>query len=346
MSVRIPFALLRTLADGSFHSGEVLAAQFGCTRGAVWYRMQGLEALGLRIFKVRGRGYKLAEPLDLIDAQDLVGRLRLSAPALAVEFQDECDSTNSYLLERLEASPTGRVLVCEHQRAGRGRRGRKWTSGIGSSLTFSLVWRFNCGTAALAGLSLAVAVAVAQALESLRLSGISLKWPNDLLFAERKLGGILIEVNGDPQGASAAVIGVGLNVRLPAALVDEIERPVTDLATVAASVGSQGTSARNAAGPSAAESGALAVARTDLLAAVLTHLAAALARYEREGFAAFRDGWLARHAHAGRRVAIMLGERKLSEGEAVGVAEDGALLLRSARGVERVHSGEVSLRKH
>lgn len=323
---RIPFPLLRLLADGRFHSGQALAGQFGCTRGAVWYRMQGVEALGLRVFKVRGRGYKLAEPLDLLDTAELARLVSDSAPSLTVEVLDECDSTNTLLLERLGVSPSGRVLACEHQRAGRGRRGNRWTSGIGASLTFSLVWRFNCGTGALAGLSLAVAVAVAEALEAFGLTGIALKWPNDLLYAERKLGGILIEVSGDPQGASAAVIGIGLNVRLPAKLADEIERPATDLAAAA-------LDAKAALPP-----------RTALLAGILARLATALPRYEREGFAAFRDGWLARHAHRGRRVAIMQGERKLNEGEAVGVAEDGALLLRSARGLERVHSGEVSLR--
>ena len=332
MRGRIPFALLRLLADGQFHSGEILAGQFGCTRGAVWYRIRGVEALGLRVFKVRGRGYRLAEPLDLLDAVGLKHRLAASAASLSLELLDECESTNSFLLQRIGASPSGRVVACEHQSAGRGQRGNRWTSGVGASLTFSLAWRFACGTAALSGLSLAVAVAVAEALESCGIAGITLKWPNDLLHAGRKFGGILIEVSGDPQGASGAVIGVGLNVRLPAALAAEIDRPVTDLATLASS---------SAAGGGATP---LLPSRSELLAAVLEHLAAALPRYEREGFAVFRDGWLARHAHAGKRVAIVQGDRTLSEGEAVGVAEDGALLLRSARGVERVHSGEVSLR--
>lgn len=335
---RIPFELLRTLADGQFHSGEVLAAKSGCTRGAVWYRIHGIEALGLRVFKVRGRGYRLAEPLDLLDESALVRRLAERAPALSLELLDECESTNTYLTQRIGASRSGRVVACEHQSAGRGRRGNRWASGVGTSLTFSLAWRFSCGTAALSGLSLAVAVAVAEALASCGVDGIGLKWPNDLLHDGRKFGGILIEVSGDPQGASGAVIGVGLNVRpvrLPAAVAGAIERPVTDLATMLA---------QSPGGDSAADAGGATLSRTVLLAAILEGLAAALPRYERDGFAAFRDAWLARHAHAGRQVSIVQGERTLLEGEALGVAEDGALLLRSARGVERVHSGEVSLR--
>ena len=331
-SARIPFPLLRLLADGRFHSGQLLAEQFGCTRGAVWYRIHGVEALGLRVFKVRGRGYRLAEPLDLLDAAELRRRVAARAPTLSLELLDECESTNSYLMQRLAALPSGRVVACEHQSAGRGRRGKRWTSGVGASLTFSVAWRFSCGTAALAGLSLAVAVAVAEALESSGYARIALKWPNDLLHDGRKLGGILIEVSGDPQGATGAVIGVGLNVRLPAALAGEIDRPVTDLAAMTRTA-LDGVEADSAA-PS----------RTQLLAVVLEHLAAALARYEREGFAAFRDAWLSRHAHRGRQVAIVQDGRTLTEGEALGVAADGALLLRSARGVEHIHSGEVSLR--
>ena len=331
-AARIPFPLLRLVADGYFHSGEVLAAHFGCTRGAVWYRIRGLEALGLRVFKVRGRGYRLAEPLDLLDAKDLARRLAAHAPALSVEVLDECESTNTYLMQRVGVVPSGRVVTCELQSAGRGRRGNRWASGLGTSVTFSLAWRFSCGTAALSGLSLAVAVVVVAALESCGIAGIGLKWPNDLLHDGRKFGGILIEVSGDPQGASAAVIGVGLNVRLPAVLADGIERPVTDLTAMSADL------------PGNEAAGRATLSRTALLAAILEHLAEALPRYEREGFAAFREGWLARHAHAGRQVSIVQGERTLHEGEALGVADDGALLLRSARGIERVHSGEVSLR--
>jgi BirA family biotin operon repressor/biotin-[acetyl-CoA-carboxylase] ligase len=345
-STRIPFALLRLLADGQFHSGEVLAREFGCTRGAVWYRIRGVEALGLQVHKVRGRGYRLAEPLDLLDATELKRVLAERAPSLSLELMDECESTNTWLMQRIGVSPSGRVVACEHQSAGRGRRGNQWTSGVGASLTFSLAWRFACGTAALSGLSLAVAVAVADALEACGIGSTTLKWPNDLLHEGRKFGGILIEVSGDPQGASGAVIGVGLNVRLPAALAGSIARPVTDIATLHA------TAALRMAQPSStAQSSSMAQpsntappSRTALLAAILVQLAGALPRYEREGFAAFREGWLARHAHAGRQVSIMQGERVLTAGEAVGVAEDGALLLRSARGVERVHSGEVSLR--
>lgn len=334
-SARIPFPLLRLLADGRFHSGQLLAQQFGCTRGAVWYRIHGVEALGLRVFKVRGRGYRLAEPLDLLDGVELKRRLAERAPALTLELLDECESTNSYLMQRFGASPSGRVVACEHQSAGRGRRGNRWTSGVGASLTFSVAWRFSGGTAALAGLSLAVAVAVAEALESSGYAGIALKWPNDLLHEGRKFGGILIEVSGDPQGATGAVIGIGLNVRLPAALAGEIDRPVTDLAALPKPLG---------AGAGDAAPAGTAPSRTELLALILEHLALALARYEREGFAAFRDAWLSRHAHRGRQVAIVQDGRTLTEGEALGVAGDGALLLRSVRGVEHIHSGEVSLR--
>jgi len=172
-------------------------------------------------------------------------------------------------------------------------------------------------------LSLAVAVGVAQALERLGLGGVRVKWPNDLYCEGGKVGGILIEVSGDISGPSAAVIGVGINVRLDGAARERIGQPVTDLA----------------------HCGGVAPSRSLLLAALLEGLALVLAQFAREGFEPFREEWLRRHAWKDRQVALELAGRQIAEGRIVGIAEDGALMLASPGGVQRFHSGELSLRQ-
>jgi len=318
-----PFSLLRILADGRFHSGERLGRILGLSRAGIWNLIRRVEALGLRVFKVRGRGYRLAEALDLFESPALAARSKKIAPELCVEVLDQCPSTNSVLAQRAAAgAPHGTVLVCEHQSAGRGRRGNSWITEVGGSLAFSILWRFPRGAGALGGLSLAVAVGAAKALERLGTEGVEVKWPNDLYCAGRKLGGILIESSGDILGPSTVIVGVGINVRLGAQTRKRIGGPATDIAS------------HSEASPS----------RTAVFVESLESIAGVLARFSREGFAPFRREWLQRHAWQGRRVALLQAGRRVAEGKVVGVAEDGALMLASVEGIRRFHSGELSLR--
>lgn len=318
-----PFSLLRVLADGRFHSGERLGRALGLSRAGIWNLIRRVEALGLRVFKVRGRGYRLAEALDLFESPVLAARSKKIAPELCVEVLDQCPSTNTVLAQRAAAgAPHGTVLVCEHQSAGRGRRGNSWISEVGGSLAFSILWRFPRGAGALGGLSLAVAVGAAKALERLGTEGVEVKWPNDLYCAGRKLGGILIESSGDILGPSTVIVGVGINVRLGARTRKRIGGPATDIAS------------HSEAAPS----------RTAVFVESLESIAGVLARFSREGFAPFRQEWLQRHAWQGRRVALLQAGRRVAEGKVVGVAEDGALMLASVEGIRRFHSGELSLR--
>ncbi len=317
-----PFPLLRLLADGESHSGESLGQRLGAPLAAVLEHVRALNALGLRVQELPGQAYRLAHPIDLLD-RDALGRLlRAESTAVTVAIVDVCPSTNAVLMERARnGAPHASVLACEHQTQGRGRLGKPWHSGIGTDLTFSLLWRFQQGAGALSGLSLAVGVALARALARFGHTEVQLKWPNDLVLRGRKLGGILIEVAGDHLGPSAVVIGVGLNVRWSAARAAALDQPATALS----------------------EEGDSVPSRTALLAASLAELGAALGEFARGGFAAFRAEWLERHAWQGRRVTLRIAEREVAEGEAVGVGEDGALLLRSARGVQPFHSGELRL---
>jgi BirA family transcriptional regulator, biotin operon repressor / biotin---[acetyl-CoA-carboxylase] ligase len=311
--------LLRLLADGEVHSGQALAASLAASRSLVRSQVRSIERLGLCVLAIRGRGYRLAGPLDLLDRERLAGLLQ---GAFTVELLDECHSTNGVLMERARLGGAHALaLACEHQTAGRGRRGKRWESGIGTDLTFSVLWRFSQGAGALSGLSLAVGVALVRALARLGYEGVQLKWPNDLLLRGAKLGGILIEVTGDHEGGSAVVVGVGLNVRASAARAAAVDQPATALAGTGAAVAS----------------------RTALLAGLLLELRSALDEFARAGFAPFRDEWLARHAWQGRRVTQRDGAGSVADGEAIGVGEDGALLVRSVSGVARFHSGELRL---
>src|SRR5260221_9567590 len=227
-----PFSLLRMLADGRFHSGEQLGLALGLSRAGVWNLIRRIEALGLRVFKVRGRGYRVAEAVHLFWLDGLTEGLRKVSPEVCVEVLDECPSTNTVLAQRAAAgAPHGTVLACEHQSAGRGRRGHSWVSVVGGSLAFSILWRFPRGAGALGGLSLAVAVGAAKALERLGTCGVGVKWPNDLYCEGCKLGGILIESSGDILGPSAVIVGVGINVRLGTQTRERIAAPATDIAS-------------------------------------------------------------------------------------------------------------------
>lgn len=256
---------------------------------------------------------------DILDALSLAVALGAHAGRFRLDVRDRCSSTNTLLLEQAERGAPGRsVLACREQNAGRGRRGRTWLSAGEGSLAFSLLWRFPAADFPPTGLSLAVGVALARALETLGAAGVALKWPNDVLLDGRKLAGVLIElVPGSP--APAAIIGVGLNLRLPADFPPSI--------------------------PAAALGQALPClpSRSQLLARLLLELEAALMAYQRAGFAAFRESWTARCAHLD--VAVRLSaDAGGSEGLCRGVADDGALLLETAGGIERVVSGDVSLR--
>ena len=247
----------------------------------------------------------------------------LAAPErFSIELLDSCESTSTLLLDRAQQdAPSGSAIVCERQTAGRGRRGRSWLSAPGDSLTFSLLWRFAAGLPPPAGLSLATGVAVARALEGAGAAGVRLKWPNDILADGAKLGGILIETV-TAGGRHIAVIGLGLNVRLPRDIAEAVDVRAGALENVMP----------------------CAPSRNLLLAALLNALAAMLDEFERAGFGAFAAEWASRHAHAGQVVRILADGAQTVEGRCVGVDADGALLLDTATGIRRIVSGDVSLK--
>ena len=318
--------LLQRLAAGPA-TGDVLAAAAGLTRAAVWKRIEGLRAAGIEIQGSPGRGYALAWPLDLLDPD----AIRASLPPVArgllagLDVAWTTDSTNTRLLETTTPPEGAQVLLAERQTGGRGRRGRNWASPLAAHLYLSLARHFSGGLARLGGLSLVAGIAVADALHALGFEDVRLKWPNDLVVRDRaglrKLGGLLVEGGGEHAGPVRAVLGIGLNVRMPAATAAAIDQPWCDLAAL---------------GP--------AVSRNAIAATLLAHLLPALETFDREGLAPYLPRYAALDALAGQRVRLHLpgGE---CDATALGLADDGALRVRTDDGSERVlHSGEVSVR--
>ncbi|MFN2330051.1 MAG: bifunctional biotin--[acetyl-CoA-carboxylase] ligase/biotin operon repressor BirA [Chromatocurvus sp.] len=320
----LPLPLLQILADGHFHSGEALGTRLGITRAAIWKQLRRVEALGLTLQAVRGRGYRLAYPVEFLQAEILRQNLpaAIQAQLAAIDILPEIDSTNTYLMTRAaQGAASGSICLAEWQHAGRGRLGRTWVSPFGCNLSLSLLWRFTVGPTALTGLSLAMGVALARALRASGADGLGLKWPNDLQWRGRKLGGILVEIAGESSGPSLAVIGVGINVRMPETASGLIQQPWIDLARIVGVLPS----------------------RNVLAACVLEHLVNALNTFERYGLPAFLDDWRAWDVTAGQGVHLHL-PTGIIAGESCGIDETGALLIRVGNDLRRYASGEITLR--
>ena len=314
---------MRMLADGEFHSGSALARALGVSRGTIWNAVRALGAAGLEIYSVKARGYRLAHPVSVLDASAIALHAGAAAPRFRIEVVDVADSTNTVLMERATAGEhAGTVIVAEWQRRGRGRMERPWHTGLGGAITFSLLWRFRQGAAGLAGLSLAVGLALARTLSRHGARDVQLKWPNDVLWRSRKLAGVLIEMHGDALGPSNAVIGIGVNVRLPNAVRERIDQAATDLETA----------------------GGRPVDRSALIGAILAELASMLDMFAATGFAPLREEWERYNIHQGKRVNVKRPDGRSETGIVRGVANDGALVLSTDGAITHLHSAEISVR--
>lgn len=318
-------SLLRCLGPQPV-SGAELAARAGQTRAAIGKRIQALRRAGLAIAADRGRGYWLESPLDLLDADAIRAAMATDARARlqALEVAWRIDSTNSALLARCAPEDGIAALLAEQQTAGRGRRGRAWVSPLAAHLYLSVLRRFDGGLARLGGLSLVAGIAVAEALRDRFGIAVGLKWPNDLLLDGRKLGGILVEGGGEHGGPVQAVIGIGINVRMPETVATDIGQPWIDLASVDSSMGLQ---------------------RSRLAATVLESLVRALDDFDAHGLPAFLERYRALDVLSGHAIDVH-GPDGVQAMQALGLAGDGGLRVRRDDGSESIlHSGEVSVRR-
>ncbi|ATC96195.1 bifunctional biotin--[acetyl-CoA-carboxylase] ligase/biotin operon repressor BirA [Pseudoalteromonas tunicata] len=318
-------AVLNYLQQGEFVSGEWLGLQLGISRAAVAKHIQSLQELGLDIFKVTGKGYRLNTAFELLNQQRIEQYYKAQSEGVAqFELFPVIDSTNSELMRRIQSGQlpdSGTVVVSESQTAGRGRRGRQWQSPFGSNLYFSYYWLLDDGLQAAMGVSIAVGLAVYDALKALYQIDVQLKWPNDILVHEQKLAGVLVELDGQPDGPCHLVIGIGLNLNMPVTASANIDQAWTDLALLGCEVDKS------------------------KLVAVLTHcLEQRLKQYRQSGLDEMHQQWNQVHAFQGQRVNLITGLRSW-QGICEGIDPQGGIKIRQNGEVKSYFGGEISLRK-
>lgn len=309
-------ALLAVLADGAFHSGEQIGVKLGISRAAISQQIKSLRLLGLEIFSVTGKGYRLNTPLQLLNRESIQQHLN----DVPVHTCAVIDSTNQYMMAQLDRWQKGECLLAETQTAGRGRRGRQWHSPFGSQFIMSMYWRLDDGPSAAMGLSLAIGVAVIQALESVGYRDLSLKWPNDIYMARRKLAGILVEMSAAVGGICHLVIGVGVNLNLPDAVIAQLDQPCAHLAEQP-----------------------VVVDRNQLSATIIRALRNALALFEKQGLTAFLMDWNRLDIFMQQPVQVLLGNQVI-HGIYCGIDGQGNMLLQDLEGMHKFVGGEISLR--
>lgn len=306
-------------------SGVALAEKMGVSRSAVWKRIQHLRDDGFEIETKPGQGYFLTSPVEWLDREWICSHLNAEAKKLLGDFQvaEKIDSTNSWAKSSLKQKAGTDIFLAEQQTAGRGRMGRQWTSPMAANIYLSIRRRFNKGLPALSGLSLVVGVIVAKSLRAGGFSGIGLKWPNDIhATGHRKCGGILIEVSGEANAEISAVIGIGLNIRMPKHSSTNIDQAWTDLQH---------------------EAGGKAVSRNRILVELLNDLLTGLQQFEESGPSGFLAQWPDYDTLLDQEVKLVDGQQ-VQTGKVLGITEHGALRLQQGSVERHYHSGEISVR--
>ncbi len=311
-------ALLHRIADGSVWSGARLGEVLGISRAAVWKRVCALRELGLPVVAVRGQGYRLNPPVELLQRNDILNALSPGVRPVELSLLASTGSTNAVVAGLPPARRHACVVLAEHQRDGRGRRGRQWYSPFGANIYLSVGWTFDAAISALARLSLAAGVCVVRALQRTGIADVQLKWPNDIRHRGRKLGGCLVEIRGDSQGPCTAIVGIGLNYDMPADA--PIDQAWTCVRTISPNVG-----------------------RNDLAARLIEHLLLGLTDYAESGFAAFANDWTVADELNGQPVTVELNDARV-RGVAAGISSGGGLLVRADNRIHEFLAGDVSVR--
>ncbi|RNM17925.1 bifunctional biotin--[acetyl-CoA-carboxylase] ligase/biotin operon repressor BirA [Dickeya undicola] len=312
----VPLKLISILSDGEFYSGEYLGELMGMSRAAINKHIQTIREWGLDVFTVTGKGYALSAPIQLLDAEKICSQIQSGNIAVLPVI----DSTNQYLLDRLDSVSSGDVCIAEYQQAGRGRRGRKWFSPFGSNLYLSLYWRLDQGPAAAVGVSLVIGIIMAEVLHHLGAEGVRVKWPNDLYLNDKKLAGILVELNGRTGDAAHLVIGAGINLRMNSSGSTVIDQDWVNL-----------------------QEAGIDIDRNLLAVKLVTELRVALAIYEQQGLAPFISRWRNLDNFYNREVRLIVGNREI-KGINKGIDNQGALLLEQNGDIQSYIGGEISLR--
>ena len=333
MAKAIQEELIQYLSTGQFFSGQWLGEQLGVSRAAISNHIASLVDMGLDIYSVTGKGYKLSEPLSLLNEKRIQRILLGLGQKNKVEVHNIIDSTNSYLLRRLpNQNHNLQVCLAEYQDSGRGRRGRKWISPFGSHIYMSMYWYLEQGMAAAMGLSVVSALAVRDAIKELYEIDVQLKWPNDIYFGGVKLAGILIDLEGQALEPCHCVIGIGLNINMPKKSAEQVDQPWTDLQEVIIKkIAIEGNTSE------------IVIDRDELAATLITKLSLRLKQHHSEGMTTMVSEWAQQDFYLNKPVRLITGTRE-KKGICRGINNQGALLLEVDGQISPVYGGEVSLR--
>lgn len=321
------YPLIQQLSDGRYHTGTELGDALTVSRTAIWKQIQKLPDLGLDYQTDKQLGYRLLQPLDLLDAEfihrEISQNFDQSQVNLAVE--PVVSSTNTLLLDRVnQGRPIHlELLTAEMQQAGKGRRGRNWFSPFASSLSCSLGWNFEGSAQELQGLSLAVGVAIKAGLEGLGVEAVGLKWPNDIYLNQAKLGGILIEITGDLAGPCKLIVGFGINVHRPLDFnTESVNQPIAFLSDL----------------------GVPLPTRSQLASALYLEVLKVLSTYAQQGFEPWVNDWNRAHVWQGKQ-ALVITPQSSVEVTLGQVNQLGELAVYDSTGQQKLlNSGEISLR--
>lgn len=301
-------------SDG-YVSGEDMSRTLGISRAAVWKHIKRLRAEGYSIDSVRNSGYRLSTAPDAITPTAVSALLKTRRVARHIVYADSTDSTNEEA-KRNSQYPDGTLFVSDIQTAGKGRRGRAWSSPPGAGIWMSLLLKPDIAPEDVAGLTLIAGIAVCRAIGGRAV----IKWPNDIVIGTRKVCGILTELAAEPDMVSYAVCGIGINANNA-----EFPAELSDRATsIYIETGSRAS-------------------RAELIAAVMNEFEPLYERFLSEGFAPLREEYRRLCVNIGREV-IVAGRGGELRGTAADISGNGALLVSTAEGLTPVSSGEVSVR--
>lgn len=309
--------MLGILHDGNFHSGEALGRKLSITRSAVWKFISQLETLGIQVNSVKGRGYCLQDPLILLNIDNIKHYLTAESYKMikSLEVLDIVSSTNDYLKQ---VTSTPAFVIAEKQTLGKARMGRSWTSPFAKNIYLSGNWLFHYDLSYLSGLSIMLGLAVIYALQKLNIPELMLKWPNDIMFGSKKLGGILVEIIAEAHGITNVVYGIGLNVH---------EAPSNYTATSLLDITKQYYN------------------RNQIIAYIINEIINFIPIFQNKGLKPFIETWQSFDMLYNKAISLKQGNITIN-GLAKGINERGELLLLTSNNDLRSYSsGDTSIEK-
>ncbi|MES2217126.1 MAG: biotin--[acetyl-CoA-carboxylase] ligase [Pseudomonadota bacterium] len=313
--------LVAILNDGHYHDGTTIGDKLKITRSAVWKTIKKLQAYEIKVDSIKGKGYALLEPLILLDPKII--KQGVAAKKINIEVFETIDSTNDYLRTTLNGHNI-KICLAEQQTRGKGRLHRQWHSPFGQNIYLSCQYSFQRDVSQLAGLSLVVSLAIAKTLATYGLpKSLAVKWPNDIMYDNKKLSGTLIEIQAESHGVCHAIIGVGLNVNMMHDEESFILQDWTSLRKITATY----------------------IDRNEVCVLLIDNLLTYLARFEKHGLTAFVDEWNDADCLMNKEISLKNASKKIY-GKAKGIDTLGNLILQASDGVlQTFSSGDTTLMK-